>query len=90
MDGTTGAHWWQNATGYQVYPRSFRDSDGDGVGDIPGIVEKLDHLSDLGIGFVWLSPVYASPMADNGYDISDYRAIAPEFGTLADFDRLVA
>ena len=82
--------WWQTATGYQIYPRSFRDANGDGIGDIPGIVAELDHLADLGIGFVWLSPVYASPMIDNGYDISDYRAIAPEYGTLADFDRLVA
>ncbi len=82
--------WWHSATGYQIYPRSFCDSNGDGVGDIPGIVSKLDHLADLGIGFVWLSPVYRSPMADNGYDISDYRDIAPEFGTLADFDRLVS
>ena len=84
------APWWQSATGYQIYPRSFCDSDGDGIGDIPGIISRLDYLADLGIGFVWLSPVYASPMKDNGYDISDYRAIAPEFGTLADFDRLVA
>jgi oligo-1,6-glucosidase len=82
--------WWRSATGYQIYPRSFCDSNGDGVGDIPGIVSKLDHLKDLGIGFIWLSPVYASPMADNGYDISDYRAIAPEFGTLEDFDTLVS
>ncbi len=82
--------WWQSATGYQIYPRSFSDSDGDGIGDIPGIVDRLDYLQRLGIGFVWLSPVYASPMADNGYDIADYRAIAPEFGTLHDFDRLVA
>lgn len=82
--------WWQTATAYQIYPRSFCDSNGDGVGDIPGIISKLDHLRDLGIGFIWLSPVYASPMVDNGYDISDYRAIAPEFGTLADFDRLIA
>lgn len=82
--------WWQSATGYQIYPRSFCDSNGDGIGDIPGIISKLDHLCDLGIGFIWLSPVYRSPMADNGYDISDYRDIAPEFGTMADFDRLVA
>lgn len=81
--------WWKTATGYQIYPRSFCDSNGDGIGDIPGIISKLDHLADLGIGFVWLSPVYASPMRDNGYDISDYREIAPEFGTLDDFDRLV-
>jgi oligo-1,6-glucosidase len=82
--------WWQSATAYQIYPRSFMDSDGDGVGDIPGIIARLDHLADLGIGFVWLSPVYASPMADNGYDIAEYCAIAPEFGTLDDFDRLLA
>ena len=81
--------WWHRATGYQIYPRSFADSNGDGVGDIPGIISKLDHLGDLGIGFIWLSPVYASPMVDNGYDISDYRAIAPEFGTLEDMDRLI-
>ena len=87
---TAGVTWWHRATGYQIYPRSFCDSNGDGVGDIPGIVSKLDHLADLGVGFIWLSPVYRSPMADNGYDISDYRDIAPEFGSLADFDRLVA
>ncbi|SMX24524.1 alpha-glucosidase [Boseongicola aestuarii] len=82
--------WWQAATGYQIYPRSFCDSNGDGIGDIPGITSKLDHLHDLGVGFIWLSPVYASPMADNGYDIADYRAIAPEFGTLQDFDHMLA
>lgn len=82
--------WWQKATGYQIWPRSFMDSDGDGIGDIPGIIDRLDYLADLGVGFIWLSPVYASPMADNGYDISDYRDIAPEFGTLADMDRLIA
>ena len=83
-------HWWADKVGYQIYPRSFQDSNGDGIGDIPGIVSRLDHLAELGIGFVWLSPVYASPMKDNGYDISDYRTIAPEFGTLADLDRLIA
>lgn len=82
--------WWQTATGYQIYPRSFCDLNWDGVGDIPGIISKLDYLVDLGIGFIWLSPVYRSPMADNGYDISDYRDIAPEFGTLDNFDVLVA
>lgn len=81
--------WWKTATGYQIYPRSFCDSNGDGIGDLRGIISKLDHLADLGIGFVWLSPVYASPMEDNGYDISDYMDIAPEFGTLADFDDLL-
>lgn len=84
------AVWWKTATGYQIYPMSFCDSNGDGYGDIPGIISKLDYLADLGIGFIWLSPVYRSPMVDNGYDIADYRDIAPIFGTLADFDRLVA
>ena len=82
--------WWHRATGYQIYPRSFADSNGDGVGDIPGIISRLGHLADLGVGFIWLSPVYASPMVDNGYDIADYRAIAPEYGTLEDLDRLIA
>ncbi|SHI36411.1 alpha-glucosidase [Wenxinia saemankumensis] len=82
--------WWADKVGYQVYPLSFQDSNGDGIGDIPGITSRLDHLSDLGIGFIWLSPVYASPLADNGYDISDYRAIEPRFGTMADMDRLIA
>lgn len=82
--------WWKFATGYQIYPRSFACSNGDGIGDIPGIIGKLDYLADLGIGFIWLSPVFSSPQADNGYDISDYQDIAPEFGTLADMDRLIA
>jgi oligo-1,6-glucosidase len=81
--------WWQSATGYQIYPASFADSNGDGIGDIPGIIGKLDYLADLGIGFIWLSPVYASPMVDNGYDIADYRAINPTFGTMDDMDRLI-
>ena len=84
------ARWWQSAGGYQIYPASFADSNGDGIGDIPGIISKLDYLADLGIGFIWLSPVYASPMVDNGYDISDYRAINPIFGTMDDMDRLIA
>ncbi len=82
--------WWHNATVYQVYPRSFCDLNGDGIGDIPGITSKLDYLKSLGIDVIWLSPIYKSPMDDNGYDISDYQDIAPEFGTLADFDKLVA
>ncbi|ANK86914.1 MULTISPECIES: glycoside hydrolase family 13 protein [Rhizobium] len=82
--------WWHTATVYQVYPRSFCDCNGDGIGDIPGITSKLDYVKKLGIDIIWLSPIYKSPMDDNGYDISDYRDIAPEFGTLADFDQLVA
>ena len=84
------ARWWHDQVVYQIYPRSFADSNGDGIGDLPGITAHLDHLQALGVGVLWLSPVYRSPMADNGYDISDYRDIAPEFGTLADFDALVA
>ena len=84
------APWWQSAVVYQIYPRSFADSNGDGVGDIPGIIAHLDHLSALGVDVVWLSPVYRSPMDDNGYDISDYTDIDPLFGTLADLDALIA
>lgn len=81
--------WWQEAVVYQIYPRSFNDSNGDGIGDIPGIISKLDYLHELGITVIWLCPVYASPNDDNGYDISDYRAIHPEFGTMADMDELI-
>ena len=87
MDKT---HLYKNSTVYQIYPRSFCDSDGDGIGDIPGIISKLDYLKALGIDIIWLSPVYKSPNDDNGYDISDYKDINPEFGTMADFDRLLA
>ena len=83
-------HWWQEVVVYQIYPRSFKDSNGDGIGDLPGIIEKLDYLEKLGIGAIWLSPVYQSPNDDNGYDISDYEAIMTEFGTMADMDRLIA
>jgi glycosidase len=89
-DPDHGREWWKEAVVYQIYPRSFNDSDGDGVGDIPGIVEKLDYLDDLGIDVVWLNPVYESPNVDNGYDIADYRAVMDEFGTMADWERLLA
>ena len=82
--------WWRNAVVYQIYPRSFADSNGDGTGDIPGIINHLDHLAELGVDVVWLSPVYTSPMDDNGYDIADYNDIDPLFGTLADMDELIA
>ena len=81
--------WWQNAVVYQIYPRSFQDSNGDGIGDIPGIISRLDYLEELGIDAIWLSPVYESPNDDNGYDISDYQAIHPDFGTMEDMDRLI-
>lgn len=82
--------WFKDLVIYQIYPRSFQDSNGDGIGDLEGIRRRLDYLSDLGVNAVWLSPVYASPNVDNGYDISDYRAIMPEFGTMEDWDRLAS
>ena len=82
--------WWKNAVIYQVYPRSFSDSNGDGLGDIPGIISKLDYLQRLGVDAIWLSPVFRSPQDDNGYDISDYQDIDPMFGTLSDMDELIA
>src|SRR4051794_38612140 len=82
--------WWRDATVYQVYPRSFQDSDGDGVGDLEGIRRRLPYLAWLDVEAVWLSPIYPSPMADFGYDISDHCDVDPLFGTLADFDRLAA
>ena len=84
------SEWWRGAVTYQVYPRSFQDTDGDGVGDLAGITARLPYLADLGVEAVWLSPVFASPMLDMGYDVTDYRAIDPVFGTMADFDALVA
>jgi oligo-1,6-glucosidase len=81
--------WWKEAVVYQIYPRSFKDSDGDGVGDIKGIISKLDYIKSLGIDVVWLNPIYESPNADNGYDISNYQAIMKEFGTMQDFDTLL-
>jgi alpha-glucosidase len=88
--GTSGTEWWKRALIYEVYPRSFQDSNGDGVGDLNGITDRLDYLQALGVDAIWLSPIYPSPQVDFGYDISNYEAIDPQYGTLADFDRLVA
>lgn len=82
--------WWKEAVVYQIYPRSFMDSNGDGIGDLNGITSRLDYLKELGVDVIWLSPIYQSPNDDNGYDISDYRAIMKEFGTMEDFDRMIA
>jgi len=84
------AQWWQKSVVYQVYPRSFQDSNHDGMGDLNGITSRLDYIKDLGVDVIWLNPVYASPGVDNGYDISDYQAINPELGSMADFERLLA
>ena len=81
--------WWKEAVIYQIYPRSFADSNGDGIGDLNGITSRLPYLAKLGIDVIWLSPVYRSPNDDNGYDISDYRDIMTEFGTMEDFDRML-
>ncbi|HVI57489.1 MAG TPA: alpha-glucosidase family protein [Luteimonas sp.] len=88
--GPGDAPWWRGAVIYQIYPRSFRDTDGNGVGDLPGIIEKLDYVASLGVDAIWISPFFRSPMADFGYDIADYRDVDPLFGTLDDFDRLLA
>ena len=82
--------WWQNDVVYQVYPRSFQDSNHDGIGDIPGIISRLDYIKSLGVTMIWISPIYKSPMVDMGYDIADYQAIDPQFGTLDDFKTLLA
>ena len=82
--------WWHDKVAYQIYPKSFYDSNGDGIGDLPGIISKLDYLHDLGVDIIWLSPCYQSPLADQGYDISDYYSIDPRFGTMEDMDRLIA
>ncbi|MEN1996935.1 alpha-glucosidase [Staphylococcus epidermidis] len=83
-------NWWKESVAYQVYPRSFNDSNGDGIGDLPGLIEKLDYLENLGIDVIWISPMYPSPNDDNGYDISDYKGIMSEFGTMNDFDQLLS
>lgn len=82
--------WWHGKVAYQIYPKSFYDTNGDGIGDLQGIIAKLDYLKELGINLIWISPIYKSPFVDQGYDISDYYGIAPEFGTMEDFDELLA
>lgn len=82
--------WWHDKVAYQIYPKSFLDTNGDGIGDLRGIISKLDYLKKLGIDIIWLSPVYKSPFVDQGYDIADYYAIAEEFGTMDEFDELLA
>ena len=81
--------WWKEAVVYQIYPRSFMDSNGDGIGDLKGITSKLDYLKELGIDVIWMSPIYRSPNDDNGYDISDYQAVMEEFGTMEDLEELL-
>eukprot|EP01034_Spumella_vulgaris_P038667 gene38667-47759_t len=90
MSKELSPNWWREAIIYQVYPRSFNDSNGDGVGDLPGITARLDYIAQLGVDIVWISPFFKSPMKDFGYDISDYCDVDPLFGTLADFDALIA
>ena len=89
--GTTeDAQWWRQAAVYQIYPRSFADANGDGIGDLAGILERIPYLRELGIDAVWLSPFYPSALADGGYDVADYRDVDPRIGTLAEFDELTA
>ncbi len=90
MESDLNRQWWKESVVYQIYPRSFQDSDGDGIGDLIGITSRLDYIQSLGVDVIWLNPVFKSPNDDNGYDISDYRAIMDEFGTMEDFDRLLA
>src|SRR3954454_8315485 len=90
-DGWAGTtQWWKDAVFYQVYPASFKDSNGDGWGDIPGLISKIDYLCQLGVDVVWLSPMFESPQKDMGYDISDYQAVYARYGTVQDVDRLTA
>jgi oligo-1,6-glucosidase len=86
----TSRKWWKESVIYQIYPRSFKDSNGDGIGDINGIIEKLDYLKTLGVDVIWLSPVYESPNDDNGYDISNYLQIMKEFGSMEDWERMIS
>ena len=90
MDNKTERKWWKEAVVYQIYPRSFKDSNGDGIGDLKGLTGKLDYVKNLGVDIIWLNPIYSSPNADNGYDISNYDDIMKEFGTMADFDAMLA
>src|SRR5690242_4355558 len=89
LSDTVQRKWWKEAIVYQIYPRSFKDSDGDGIGDLKGIISKLDYIKSLGVNVVWLNPIYSSPNDDNGYDVSDYRNIMQDFGTMEDFDALL-
>ena len=84
-----GGAWWEDAVVYEVYPRRFADADGNGVGDLPGLRSRLPYLADLGVDAIWLTPFYPSPLADGGYDVSDYRGVDPLLGSMADFDALV-
>ena len=84
-----GSRWWKEAIIYQIYPRSFKDSNGDGIGDLKGIFLKLDYIKSLGVDVIWINPVYSSPNDDNGYDVSDYQNIMDDFGTMDDFDELL-
>ena len=90
MSASAQSPWYHHTTIYQIYPRSFYDSNGDGIGDIQGIIQKLDHVKDMGYQTIWCSPFFKSPQKDFGYDISDYQAIAPEYGTMQDADQLIA
>src|SRR5579885_1713233 len=84
-----GDDWWRRAVVYEIYPRSFADTNSDGIGDINGITQHLDYLKDLGVDAIWITPMYPSPQVDFGYDIADYTAIDPQYGTMADFDHLI-